>query len=77
MGRRAPAANAPDVRLAMVERTAGLMRRCTAGGGERFVVAKDERWLRLSADQAFILDMGGGTLFDPATFISTHLVPIG
>ena len=66
----------PDVRLAMVERTAGLMRRRTAGGDECFVVAKDERWLRLSAEQdvqdRFLVDgFESGYVWDP------HLVSVG
>ena len=69
-------ANAPDVWLAMVERTSGLMRRRTAGGDECFVVAKNERWLRLSAEQVvqdrFLADgFEAGYVWDP------HLVSVG
>ncbi len=32
-------------------------------------------FVRTGLNQGFILDMGGGTLFDPATFIRTHFTP--
>ena len=69
-------ANAPDVRYAMIERTAGLMRRRTAGGDECFVVAEDDRWLRLSADQVvqerFLADG-----FEAGYVWSEHVVSVG
>ena len=41
--------NAPDVRLAMVERHAGYMRKRAANGDEAFgIEANPERWLRIS-----------------------------
>lgn len=69
-------ANSPAIRLAMVERTAGRMRRRTPGGAECFVVAKDERWLRLSTEQVvedrFLADgYEAGYVWDP------HLVSVG
>ena len=60
----------------MIERTAGLMRRRTAGGAECFVVAEDDRWLRLSADQVvqerFLADG-----FEAGYVWSEHVVSVG
>lgn len=43
--------NAPDVRIAVIDRVAGHMRRRTAGGTEAFGVNDDpEMWLRVSSD---------------------------
>ncbi len=69
-------ANAPDVRLAMVERTSGLMRRRTAGGDECFVVAKNERWLRLSAEQV-VQDRFLADGFEAGYVWDAHLVSVG
>ena len=69
-------ANAPDVRLAMVERTAGLMRRRTAGGGECFVVATDDRWLRLSAEQV-VKDRFLADGYEAGYVWDAHLVSVG
>lgn len=46
--RYVPNSNAPNVRLAMVERMASQMRKRTPHG-EAFQIATDERWLRISA----------------------------
>lgn len=46
--------NSPSVRTVVIERIAGHMRHRTAGKAEAFVVAKDERWLRLSATNTVI-----------------------
>ena len=65
----------------MVERTAGLMRRRTAGGDECFVVAKDERWLRLSAvvvvQDRFLADgFEAGYVWDPHLASDTVVLEI-
>lgn len=46
--------NSPSVRTTVIERLAGHMRRRTAGGAEAFVIAKEDRWLRLSKDNVVI-----------------------
>jgi hypothetical protein len=67
--------NAPDVRLAMVERLAALMRKRTAGG-EAFGVAADARWLRIAPSRvvphAFVADaLEAGYVWDE------HMVSVG
>jgi hypothetical protein len=67
--------NAPDVRLAMVERMAGLMRRRTASGAEAFRVSKD-RWVRVSSEGVvpwtFLADG-----FEAGYVWDEHLVSVG
>lgn len=71
-----PNSNAPDVRLAMVERIAGYMRRRTPQG-EAFTVNSDpQRWLLISPDLVkswpFITDaLEAGYVWD------AHLVSVG
>ena len=60
----------------MVERTAGLMRRRTAGGDECFVVARDERWLRLSSHQV-VQDRFLADGFEAGYVWDVHLVSVG
>lgn len=68
-------ANAPDVRLAMVERHAGLMRRRTSTGAEALRV-DDRRWLRVSGDDAitwkFLADG-----FEAGYVWDEHMVSVG
>jgi|TARA_Y100000296_G_scaffold78083_1_gene100368 hypothetical protein len=71
-----PNANAPDVRLAMIERTAGLMRRRSANGDEAFVVALDERWLRVSPDQ-ITADRFLADGFEAGYVWDEHMVSVG
>lgn len=49
IARVVPSSNTPAVRLALIERMAARMRTRDLSGGEAFVVAADERWLRISA----------------------------
>lgn len=70
-------ANAPDVRLAMVERLAGYMRRRTAMQDEAFQVeTRPSRWLRVGTDDVkpfpFVADaLEAGYVWDD------HLVSVG
>ena len=71
-----PNSNAPDVRLAMVERLAGYMRRRTPQGEAFNVESRPERWLLISPDMAkswpFLADgLEAGYVWDE------HLVSVG
>jgi hypothetical protein len=67
--------NAPDVRLAMVERHGGYMRRRVASGGEAFQV-NPGHWLRVSAEAtvpwAFLADG-----FEAGYVWDEHMVSVG
>jgi hypothetical protein len=67
-------ANAPDVRLAMVERTVGLMRRRTPRG-EAFGV-DSEHWVRVSPD-AVVPDRFLADGFEAGYVWDEHLVSVG
>lgn len=71
-----PNSNAPDVRLAMVERLAGYMRRLTPQGPALGVEANSARWLRISPDNTvswpFIADA-----FEAGYVWDEHMVSVG
>jgi hypothetical protein len=48
-----PAANNPEVRLAAIERIAAQMRRRTLSHEEAFVIAADDRWMRVTNESAY------------------------
>ncbi|HYC00420.1 MAG TPA: phage terminase large subunit [Candidatus Limnocylindrales bacterium] len=52
--RSVPDSNSPIVRLAMIERMAGQMRKRAADGSEAFLVSNSDRWLRISADNVVV-----------------------
>jgi hypothetical protein len=71
-----PNSNAPDVRLAMIERLAGYMRRRTPQGEAFGVASQSDRWLLVSATGvrpwAFLADgCEAGYVWDQ------HLVSVG
>ena len=74
LARWIPNSNAPDVRLAMLERTAGLMRRRTPQG-EAFGV-DDTRWLRISADHV-VTDRFLADGYEAGYVWDEHLVSVG
>jgi len=73
--RYVPNSNAPDVRLAMIERMAGLMRRRT-GSGREAVRVDDSRWVRVSKDDVttwrFLADG-----FEAGYVWDEHMVSVG
>jgi hypothetical protein len=69
-----PNANAPDVRLAMVERTAGLMRRRTPSGEALGV--DNSRWLRVS-NNAVVEDNFLADGFEAGYVWDEHMVSVG
>jgi hypothetical protein len=69
-----PNSNAPDVRLAMIERMAGQMRQRTPEG-ERFQV-NDTQWLRLSKDSV-VEDRFLANAFEAGYVWDVHMVSVG
>jgi hypothetical protein len=67
--------NAPNVRLAMVERLASQMRKRTPRG-EAFQVANDERWLRISSS-ASVRDTFLSDGFEAGYVWDEHFVSVG
>ena len=69
-----PNSNAPDVRLAMIERMAGQMRQRTPEG-ERFQV-NDTHWLRVSKD-AVVEDRFLANAYEAGYVWDVHMVSVG
>lgn len=69
-----PNSNAPDVRLAMIERMAGQMRQRTPQG-ERFQV-NDTQWLRLSSESV-VADRFLANAFEAGYVWDVHMVSVG
>ena len=67
--------NSPAIRLAMVERMAGQMRRRAADMSEAFQVSNSDRWLRISA-QATTLDRFLADGFEAGYVWDEHMVSV-
>ncbi len=75
--RYVPDSNSPSVRLAMVERMAGQMRKRAADRSEMIVVSNDaERWLRVS-ESAVVTDQFVSDAFEAGYVWDQHLVSVG
>lgn len=68
--------NAPDVRLAVIERTAAQMRRRAADRGEAFVVSNSDRWLRISESDS-VIDRFLADGFEAGYVWDEHMVSVG
>ena len=73
--RYVPDSNSPAVRLAMVERMAGQMRKRAADGSEAFLVSNSERWIRVSA-QATVVDRFLADGFEAGYVWDEHMVSV-
>jgi len=73
--RSQPDSNSPAVRLAIVERMAGMMRKRTANRQEALVVSSGDRWLRISA-QSTLVDRFLADGFEAGYVWDEHMVSV-